>query len=163
MKNTFLLSVTLMLLFAAHAAFGQGKYDTYSNARFNYSIDYPSGLFTPHDESTNGDGRVFKAKKGTAKLLAWGQYNALFDTLKKAYASDLKERGGGVTYKALLNDGYVISGTKGGRIFYQKTILSGKDGDSGAVFATFLLEYPAAEKAVYDSVASRISRSFKFQ
>ncbi len=104
-----------------------------------------------------------RQKSGSAELRVWGQYNALFDTLKKAYLSDLKERGAGVTYKTLLADGYVISGTKGGKIYYQKTILSGTDGDAGATFATFVIQYNKSEKAKWDPVAAKISRSFKFE
>lgn len=163
MRIKFTISVVFTLLFISHFGFAQAKYETYTNARFNYSIVYPSNLLLPKDEAANGDGRAFNAKSGTAKLLVWGQYNALFDTLKKAYASDLKERGSGVTYKVILNDSYVISGAKGGEVYYQKTILSGKDGDATATFATFLLEYPSAEKRAYDAVAARVSRSFKFE
>ena len=155
--------MALVALIFVSSALGQIKYQTYSNARFAYSIDYPTDLLTPQDESQNGDGRVFMAKKGSAELRVWGQYNALFDTLKTAYLSDLKERGAGVTYKTLLADGYVISGTKGGKVYYQKTILSGTDGDAGATFATFVIQYNKSEKAKWDPVAAKISRSFKFE
>ncbi len=163
MRRISIVIVAIAAAILAGSALGQTKYQTYSNARFAYSIDYPADLLVPQDEAQNGDGRVFKAKRGDAELRVWGQYNALFDTLKKSYLSDLKERGSGVTYKTLLTASYVISGTKDGKIYYQKTILSGTDGDAGATFATFVIQYNKAEKATWDPVAAKISRSFKFE
>lgn len=145
----------------SQSAASQNTYESYSNSRFEYSIDYPTEIFTPQEEAPNGDGRVFLGKGGS-ELRVWGQYNALFDTLKKAFADDVKVRGAAVTYKALLKDGYVISGAKGGKIFYQKTMLKGTDGDGGAVWATFTVEYKRSEKAKYDPIVRRIASSFKF-
>lgn len=162
MRHQLIIFAILSLALLAQTATGQIRYESYSNARFDYSIDYPVNLLVPQRESTNGDGRAFLAKKGDAKMLVWGQYNALFDTLTNAYQSDLEERGAGVTYKILLKDSYVISGTKAGKIYYQKTMLSGTDGDGDATFATFTIEYKKSEKAKYDPIVARISKSFKF-
>ena len=71
--------MALVAVILVSSALGQTKYQTYSNARFAYSIDYPTDLLTPQDESQNGDGRVFTAKHGSAELRVWGQYNALFE------------------------------------------------------------------------------------
>ncbi len=145
------------------AGFTQTTYDTYTNARFGYSIAYPSGILEPQEEAENGDGRVFLSADNSVELRVWGQYNALFQTLKKAYQSDLKERGKGVTYKLLSKHSYVISGVKDGRIYYQKTMLSGKDGDAGAIFCTFNIEYERSEKAKYDPIVRKIARSFSIR
>ena len=141
---------------------GQTNYETYSNARFEYALKYPADIFTPQEEAQNGDGRAFLSKDGTAKVLVWGQYNALFKTLKTSYSEDLKSRKKGVSYKALLKDGYVISGKSGGKIFYQKTIFNGKDGDGGAAFGTFQIEYRSSDKAKFDPIVRNMAASFKF-
>ncbi|MEP6947144.1 MAG: hypothetical protein ABJA02_14585 [Acidobacteriota bacterium] len=163
MRNSRTLAACATVLILSAAASGQIKYETYSNARFAYSIDYPSSLMVAHEEAPNADGRVFSAKKGIAELRVWGQSNALADSLRKAYLSDLKERPAGVTHKTLLKDSYVISGARNGKIFYQRTILSGADGDVSATFATFLLEYDSKDKARFDAAVTKISRSFKFE
>ncbi|MGE3468638.1 MAG: hypothetical protein AB7J13_17100 [Pyrinomonadaceae bacterium] len=160
-RFTVLISV-LLLAVCAESAVGQTRYKTYANARFDYQIKYPVDVLVPLSEAENGDGRVFESKDKTAKMLVWGQYNALFDTLKGAYENDLKERLTGITYKVLLKNGYVISGKRGNTIFYQKTILNGTDGDSGAIFCTFSIEYPRSAKAKFDPMVRRISKSFKF-
>src|ERR1051326_7562559 len=38
-------------------------YRTYANARFNYSISYPSCLLIPQGESRNSDGQIFQRFK----------------------------------------------------------------------------------------------------
>jgi hypothetical protein len=41
-----------------------------------------------------------------------------------------------------------------GKIFYQKTLLRGD------AFKTFIIEYPESDRAKFDSITSRIARSF---
>lgn len=162
MRISWVSFTFIAIVLICSATIGQTNYETYSNARFEYALKYPSDIFTPQEEAQNGDGRAFLSKDGTAKVLVWGQYNALFKTLKTAYSDDLKSRKKGVSYKALLKDGYVISGTSGGKIFYQKTILKGKDGDGGAVIGTFQIEYRFSDKAKFDPIVRKMAASFKF-
>lgn len=157
-----IITISLFTIFLlVQTASGQSGYVTYYNSRFEYSIKYPVKVFVPQEESANHDGRVLTAKGG-AELRVWGQYNILANTLEGAYENDLSEYGQGVTYKVLLSSGYVISGTKGSNVYYQKTILKGADGDEGAVFATFTIEYRKSEKAKYDGIVTKIAASFKF-
>lgn len=135
--------------------FAQTKYDTYGNARFGYSISYPSNLI-PKGEAENGDGQVFEAKDKSAKLTVWGSNNALNQSLKEIYNGDLKEYGKAVTYKSLGANSYVISGKRNGKIFYQKTIKSDED-----VYFTFILEYAESKRATYDKAVTQIVKSFK--
>jgi hypothetical protein len=133
------------------------KYDTYSNARFKYTIAYPAGILIPQGEADNGDGQKFQSRDGSAVMIVYGRYATEDETLEKAYRNALGgERGGSprIVYKLIKRDFYVVSGAAGGKIFYEKTFL--KDG----VFKTFRIEYPESEKSRYDSVVSQISRSF---
>lgn len=133
-------------------------YRTYQNARFNYSIAYPSTL-VPQGESENGDGQVFSSRDGTVELRVWGGYNALNLTLSDAYAeaiADIGSSGGGYAkYKFLGRNYFVVSGPQGGKIIYQKTLFRGD------VIKTFRIEYPMASQATYDPITARVSRSFK--
>ena len=160
--RSLIITISLFTIFLlVQTAAGQSGYVTYYNSRFEYSIKYPVKVLVPQEEAENGDGRVFLAKAG-AEMRVWGQYNALMETLKSAYENDIDDYGRGVTYKILQSNGYVISGTKGNKVYYQKTILNGDDGDGGAVFATFTIEYKKAEKAKYDGIVTKIAASFKF-
>jgi hypothetical protein len=132
------------------------KWNTYANARFNYSIAYPASL-KPQGEAENGDGQAFRSANGETELRVWGSYNALNETLGARYqktVAELQQRGA-VTYKVLGRGWFVVSGTAGGKVIYQKTLLKGD------VYKTFTFEYPAADKSLQDAITSRIANSFK--
>jgi hypothetical protein len=83
------LSILFFILLFSTVVFGQTNYDTYGNARFGYSISYPSNLI-PQGESENGDGQAFETKDKSAKLTVWGSHNALDQSLKEKYKGFLK-------------------------------------------------------------------------
>ena len=138
----------------------ENNYQTYSNARFAYSISYPSNLLIPQGESDNGDGQKFQSKDGHAIMLVYGSNNVLGQTIKQLYAE--ASRGGAsdhpkrsITYKILKGDWYVISGNENGRVFYQKTMLR-RD-----AIKTFSIEYGEAQKGIFNPVTTKIAMSFK--
>jgi hypothetical protein len=126
-------------------------YKTYTNARYGYSISYPSNLLVPQGEADNGDGQAFRAKDGAAELRVYGSQN-LGDGLAGAYTE--AQAGKSVVYKTMKGNWFVVSGRDGGKIFYQKTMFKGD------VFKTFIIEYDEAQKSTYDAVTTRIARSF---
>lgn len=126
-------------------------YRTYSNARYGFSIAYPAGLLVPQGESDNGDGQKFVSRNKSATLTAFGS-NRLERTLQDEFHAAQENRS--VTYKVLKQDMFVVSGTENGKIFYQKTLLRGD------VFKTFIIEYDEKERATFDSITTRIARSF---
>lgn len=162
MRSSLILTSVFTILLLSLTALGQTNYETYVNSRFGYSIEYPKGVLKPQPEAENGDGRVFLSKSGTAELRVWGQYNALENTLNEKYQEDLEEYGSGVSYKVLKSGSYVISGIKGGKIFYQKTLLKGDGTDSGSIYYTFTMKYRKSEKAKYDPIVTRVAGSFRF-
>ena len=155
MKKLSLFLTFVVILFLTQFAGGQTKYNSYGNARFGYSISYPSNL-VGKGEAENSDGQVFEARDKSAKLTVWGANNALNQSLKEIYNGDLKERGKSVTYKTIGANFYVISGKKDGKIFYQKTIRSNDD-----TYFTFIFEYGESKRSTYDKAAAQIAKSFK--
>lgn len=137
-------------------ASAQGAYRTYSNARFKYSISYPAVLI-PQGEADNGDGQVFRSNDGKAEMRVFGRYNVQNETLRSAFNSAVAgedSTGREVTYKLVKGNFYVVSGRQNGKIFYEKTMLKGD------TFKTFMIEYDEDARATYDSITSRIARSF---
>ena len=132
------------------------SYKTYRNARFAYSINYPSSLLVPQGESTNGDGQKFASKDRRAELIVYGSNNALDQTLQQAF-DEAKAPSGDriVSYQTMKQDWFVVSGTEGGKIFYQKTYLR------AGVFKTMRIEYDEQLKNTYDAVTTKVSLSFK--
>jgi hypothetical protein len=126
-------------------------YRTYSNARYGYSIAYPAGILIPQGEADNGDGQKFLSKDGSASMLAFGS-NRMERSLNDEFQAAQANRN--VTYKILKRDMFVVSGTDNGKIFYQKTLLRGD------VFKTFIIEYDEGDRATFDTITSRVARSF---
>ena len=155
MKKLSLFLIFFATVFSAQIVLSQTKYDTYGNARFGYSISYPSNLVAK-GEAENGDGQVFEAKDKRAKLTVWGANNALNQSLKEIYNGDLKQRGKSVTYKTIGANFYVISGKQNGKIFYQKTMRNSDD-----TYSTFIFEYAESKRLTYDKAAAQIAKSFK--
>lgn len=133
-------------------------YRTYQNARYNFSIAYPSTLM-PEGEADNGDGQTFRSRDDTVLMRAWGSQNISNESLRAAYQAaiaDFENSGGGsATYKFLGRGFFVVSGVREGKIVYQKTLMR------GGTVKTFLIEYPEALQPTYDPITARIARSFK--
>ncbi len=155
--RTLLLIFTLFL--STQLAVAADSYETYHNDKFDYSIDYPKDILFPQGEADNGDGQKFLSKDADTSLVVYASNNTLDKSLEEAYREE--SRGGTaenpkrvVTYKVLEDNWFVVSGYNAGRIFYQKTLLS------GGTFKTFMLEYDESEKARYDAIAKHIEKSF---
>ncbi|OBU88223.1 hypothetical protein [Chromobacterium subtsugae] len=135
-------------------------YLNYANVRFPFSIPYPKGLLIPGEEPDNGDGLAFTSPDGQTVMTASGINNANDDTLQSEYRDDLKRPSESgqprkVAFKTIKKDWFVISGTEGDKIFYQKTYLVDDQ------FMTFDIRYPASQRAKWDPIVAHISKQFK--
>lgn len=101
---------------------------SYGNARFEYTIDYPTPLLTAGNEADNGDGVIFKPEQGDADIRVWGSYNVDDDApakiLKDALADDCA--GDKASYAVARSNlvAYSCLDAKG-RIVYRKTLIDG--------------------------------------
>lgn len=135
----------------SHGVMQRVVYKTYTNARYDYSISYPSNLLNPRGEADNGDGQIFSAPDGLTEMRVYGSQD-LGGGLAAAFRA--AQDGKAVSYKTIRRDWFIVSGRSGGKIFYQKTLF--KNG----VLKTFTIEYDESRKAVYDPLTARIARSF---
>lgn len=126
-----------------------GKWRTYSNVRYAYSICYPAQL-KPGREADNGDGRTFTAKDG-ARLKVWGGYNVLDEDTDAVARRRQHQTGGGITYAVQRRNWYVFSARVGPDFVYERGHLA-----NGTV-ATFQLRYPARQAAKWKPVVERMS------
>ena len=135
------------------------KYNSYTNARFGYTINYPDFLIA-QPESDNGDGRRFVSGDGETVLTVWGSWTgAVFEeasTLDGYY--NYVERGLNYTptYKTKGNNFFVFSGYKGDKIVYEKHFLK-----SDGCECSFVIEYPASTKQQYDDIVTYISNNMR--
>lgn len=143
------------LLFVAPAKADQWL--TYQNDRYGTTIDYPA-QFKAEPPPGADDGRTFTSADG-AKFSVYASYNAENFNLAEFQDFTLKnlDVGQAVAYKASGNNWFVISGTKGDSIFYERHLLS----HGGQMTEGFSMSYPAAAKQTYDPVVARMAKSFR--
>ena len=130
----------------------------YVNARFGYELSYPTDRLVAQPEASNGDGRRFRARDGSAEMAVWGGYNALEQSPAALARAVVDTDCGGRTpaLRVARADLVAVSCLKAdGRIVYQKTLIHSD------VLTTLRFDYPAAERATWDPVVKRVSASMK--
>jgi hypothetical protein len=141
---------------AASAENVSGKWLTYYNDRYGTTIDYPD-LFKAQPPPDANDGRAFKSADGADFLVA-ASYNALdfdLDQFHDFVVKDL-DPGAAVTYQARGDNWFVVSGTNGANVFYERHLLSHKK----QMTEEFVITYPASLKQTYDPIVARMAKSF---
>lgn len=129
---------------------------TYQNDRYGTTIDYPE-RFKPQPPPDADDGRQFKSGDGAVFTVS-ASYNALDFDLAGYQAFILEHRDADVvTYQAHGKDWFVISGTRGTDIFYERHLFT----HGAQMTEDFVLSYPAALRATYDPIAARMAKSFR--
>lgn len=128
---------------------------TYRNARFGFSVRYPS-TWVRGQESTNGDGCIISPQDGTIEVTVSGSNNTLNETTQAAYYRTLnvaKQRGihG---FHTVSDDWYVVTYTDGTFIYYVK-------GFVGAGSENKLhIKYLQSKKDQYQDVVQQLENGF---
>ena len=149
---------TVALLLAAGLASARAEtYRTYSNARFGATADVPSG-WRSEPPPENGDGLIFVSPDGTASVTVYGSLNieeSVQAALQQAFQANDGET---VAYRQNGKNWVVVSGLKGDKIFYRKSMLVCRN----QIWNSVDLEYPAAQKTAYDALVNRVAGSLRF-
>ena len=128
---------------------------SYHNDRFGATADVPAN-WKMQPPPANDDGRIFASPDGRAELIVNGSYASVDDP--DELGSRLEPmKGETIAYKQRKGDWAVVSGMKGDKIFYRKTLLS----CGGAVANDISLEYPASEKETYDPLVAHVEASLR--
>ena len=136
-------------------------YDTYHNVNYDYSIEYPKNILTPHEADPDGAERTFVSKNGDARLSLRANANALNHSFEEIYNETCREELAQeptrtITYKVMKPNWFVISGYReGGMIYYKKTILN------NGMLKIFIFMYQANKKAIYDPITKHLVATFK--
>ena len=160
MKNRIAAAAAVLAGLALTSLASERKFETCTNLRFEYAVDYPSDMLIPQGESQNGAGQRFTSRARDVELVAVGSYNALDKTLRERFAEEIEEEADDgakrtVTYKVLKKDWFVVSGTEGARVFYTKVML--KDD----TFKRMTFRYPVGRDAELTPLTARIAKSFR--
>lgn len=128
---------------------------TYRNARFGFSVRYPS-TWVRGQESTNGDGCIISPQDGTIEGTVSGSNNTLNETTQAAYYRTLnvaKQRGI-PGFHTVSDDWYVVTYTDGTFIYYVK-------GFVGAGSENKLhIKYLQSKKDQYQDVVQQLENGF---
>ncbi len=154
------IQLASLIALCARGQSGTPGWAIYTNARFAFSVCYPRGVLVTKGESDNGDGETFSLRQGDGKVYVSGGYAAAttrdgrVPSMGSEYVDALHQiRNDGFQpgYSVLKATFFVVSGTGGGKIRYQKTMRAG-DRD-----ITLLFDYPAAAKPTMDGIVSKMS------
>jgi hypothetical protein len=154
-KSPLAAMVTAILLAAGAAR--AGGWLTYQNDRYGTTIDYPD-FFKMQPPPDADDGRQFKSTDG-ADFTVSASYGGIDFTLATYRDFIVKhlDAGSVITYEARGKNWFVVSGTRGGKIFYEKHLLS----HGAQMNEDLVITYPAALKQIYDPVAARMAKSLR--
>lgn len=135
-----------------------GNWVRYHNERFGFRLDYPADVFRIERTSEAGDGRVFAARDGEARLLVGALHNvdahsakSYQDFLAHYSYPDYK-----ISYRPLGDDWLVLSGEADGKVFYEKAMLS----CGGQLISSFAMIYPADKRDRFEPIVARVANSF---
>ena len=129
----------------------------YQNDRYGTTIEYPS-TFRPQPPPDADDGRAFKSADG-GEFSVFASYGGIDSDLAQYRDSVVKnlDAGSVVTYQTHGGNWFVVSGTKGDKIFYERHLLSHR----GEMTEGFVITYPASLKQTYDPIVARMAKSFR--
>jgi len=131
------------------------QWTTYSNPRYGATADYPADLFTVKEPPPeNGDGQTFHTADGRAELTIYGANNIDGEAGRLRLAP---RESADISYKKVGADFYAVSGKRGATIYYERCNFPNLD-----VLVCFYVSYPAADKAKWDPIATRIGQSLRF-
>jgi hypothetical protein len=153
MKRLITAAITLALLAAGSAA-SAGPLTRYTNPRFSYSIAYPADQLQALPVSENGDGRIFRARRGRAEARVWGGHNVLSHTpahIAEELVANCIDRSS--AYRRISHGLVTVSCLTVEGVFYQKTLVRGER------MVSFSMIYAIDERRTWDLVAARMAAS----
>ena len=154
MRASLLFTALILTGVPALAFAGDTEWRRYVIASTGTSVDMPVSIFTS-DAGTpeNGTGRKFFTEDRRADLTVQSMPNPANDS-PAAFLARMRPPSG-ITYKRITSDFFVVSSTRGDRIWYNRC--NRGNGSMNCV----LINYPAAEKRQWDGVVTRISRTLR--
>jgi hypothetical protein len=127
----------------------------FRNARFGFSLAYPTDLFVDGPARTN-EGTVFRTRDGRASLTISAAITASTLAAHRRSLMDGAYRGAAFDYTPRRAYWFVLSGTLADSIFYQRVTVSC---DRRAVHS-WKLVYPVAERDLFDAIVEEIHRRY---
>jgi serine/threonine-protein kinase len=130
----------------------------YQNSRFSFALKYPADVFAIDMGTADENDRTFRSIDGDALLRIFANENVNGVTLAKYRRSLIEGRYAGVDldHSPLRKFWFVLSGTRGDHVFYERVIFSC---DTKAIHGWQMI-YPSSERTLYDLVVDEIQRNY---
>ncbi len=149
-------ALAIILLSVASPAAWTQTFRTYVNQRFGAAAEVPAA-WKADPPPENRDGLAFRSPDGHASIIVSGSLHVLDTVEEEMRLYEQPAPGEKITFRRRGPHFLVVSGARGDMIFYAKHLLSCGD----RVWNNLWIEYPAREKAAYDTLVARVSRSFR--
>jgi hypothetical protein len=146
----------MLSIFATPGESRELEWDVYRDEARGCRVDYPKDLFS-QDALEQGEPQRFSSSDQSIYFRVMGAENS-----SKWTPRDIKEKylradmPGDITYEITRGTFLVLSGYRGGNIFYTKVALSGDQRTACILDIT----YPKSLKKEFDGIVTRMSRSF---
>lgn len=148
----------LTLILPASAQAEPIRWATANEGRFGATIDYPSNVFIsrfPPDERSRGV--TWRTNDNQARFSLWGTWRSSWPSvteLFRVHAGQIPYR----DYERVTDRFFVVSGVSEGRVVYDRCNFPPlPDG----IIDCFSITYPVQEKAWWDPIVTRMSRSLR--
>jgi hypothetical protein len=156
LSSVALLAVDLL---NSAAARGRSEWVPYFNERFGFRFRYPANVFVSERRSERGDGEVFLAPGGAARLLV-GAFENVDGHTVASYMSFVRRESYTefpVSYSPRGRTWFVLSGETREEVFYEKVMFS----CGGRVITSFAIKYSVADKRLFDPIVEGIENTLR--
>jgi hypothetical protein len=144
------IATILVMLCSLPAAARAESWSGYRIPETGTNVDIPSSIFTEQAGRPDGYGMQYRTSDGRADLTVQAVPN---DGSSPAAFLARKNPPSGITYKRITPRFFVVSSTRGGKIWYDRCNFGRR------YVHCVLINYPAAEKRQWDALVTRVSRT----
>lgn len=102
---------------------------------------------------------MFVSRDGNARLLAGALPNIDNKSLRayRDFLVNASYRGAQIDYAPVRDDWFVLSGTRGNTMFYERVTFT----CGGSKINSWAMLYPAANRQIYDRIVEQVHRSYR--
>lgn len=134
-------------------------WSTVQNARYGFSIGYPSSVFAPKTSNAEIEGQVLVSRDGAAQLVVATFENEGGSSMAEYRQQILEQNypGADLDFAPVRKNWFIVSGTRGGMHFYERVSFT----CGGRLINSWALLYPSSQRQFYDRVVEAVARTYQ--
>lgn len=132
---------------------------TYYNERYGFSLNLPADVSKPGNAGNPDLGGLWTSPDGQARLIAVAIENTAGDSLStyRSFVIEQSYKTAKFDYTPVRGNWFVLSGILDDRIFYERITFA----CNGQYIYGWQLQYPVAERKLYDRIVEDIHRNYR--